>query len=183
MYISDKLAFLILGLLVFGIASSALTHSVNGASTQNNITDPAASDTNMTTNNVIQKIDNNDANTSELQSTNSDPFKEIDSIPNTNLSDALKSQDKHSTDKGESQSSSSSQQASDSSCSSSNDGNDGCKVDQKSVKKSNDDSKNKDGTVGKEQKHKTKQDVKSIKDKIKADIKNHFKLPIDIPFP
>jgi hypothetical protein len=183
MYISDKLAFLILGLLVFGIASSALTHSVNGASTQNNITDPAASDTNTTTNNVIQKLDNDDTNVSELQSTNSDPFKETDSIPNTNLSDALKSQDKHSTDKGESQSSSSSQQASDSSCSSSNDGNDGCKVDQKSVKKSNDDSKNKDGTVGKEQKHKTRQDVKSIKDKIKADIKNRFKLPIDIPFP
>jgi hypothetical protein len=182
MYISGKLAFLILGLLVFGIASSALTHSVNGASTQNNITNPTASDTNMTTNNVIQKLDNDDANVSELQSTNSDPFKEIDSIPNTNLSDALKSQDKHSTDKDESQSSSSSQQASDSSCSSSNDGNDGCKVDQKS-EKSNDDSKNKDGTVGKEQKHKTRQDVKSIKDKIKADIKNRFKLPIDIPFP
>ena len=181
MYISDKLAFLILGLLVFGIASSALTHSVNGASTQNNITDPAASDTNMTTNNVIQKLDNDDSNVSELQSTNSDPFKEIDSIPNTNLSDALKSQDKHSTDKGESQSSSSSQQASDSSCS--NDGDDGCKDDQKSVKKNSDNSKNKDETVNKEQKHKTRQDVKSIKDKIKADIKNRFKLPIDIPFP
>ena len=182
MYISGKLAFLILGLLVFGIASSALTHSVNGASTQNNITETATSDTNVTTNTVIQKLDSHDTNVSELQSTNSDPFKETDSIPNTNLSDALKSQDKHSTDKDESQSSSSSQQASDSSCSSSNDGNDGCKVDQKS-EKSNDDSKNKDETVGKEQKHKTRQDVKSIKDKIKADIKNRFKLPIDIPFP
>ena len=183
MYISGKLAFLILGLLVFGIASSTLTHSVNGASTQNNITDPAASDTNVTTNNAIQKLDNHDTNVSELQSTNSDPFKEIDSFPNTNLSDALKSQDKHSNDKGESQSSSSSQQASDSSCSSSNDGNDGCMVDQKSLKKNNDDSKNEDGTIGKEQKHKTRQDVKSIKDKIKEDIKNRFKLPIDIPFP
>ena len=55
--------------------------------------------------------------------------------------------------------------------------------DQKSLKKNNDDSKNKDETVDKEQKHKTRQDVKSIKDKIKSDIKNRFKLPIDIPFP
>jgi hypothetical protein len=180
MRISGKFAFLVLGLLVFGIASSALTSSVSGASTQNNITDPATSKMNLTTNNVIQKLDNHDTNVSELQSTNSDPFKETDSIPNTNLSDALKSQDKHSTDKGESKSSSSSQQASDSSCS--NDGNGDCKVDQKSVKKNND-SKNKDGTVAKEQKQKARQDVKSIKDKIKSDIKNRFKLPIDIPFP
>jgi hypothetical protein len=180
MRISGKFAFLVLGLLVLGIASSALTHSVNGASTQNNITDPAASDTNMTTNTVIQKLDNHDTNVSELQSTNSDPFEETDSIPNTNHSDALKSQDKHSTDKGESKSSSSSQQASDSSCS--NDGNGDCKDDQKSVKKNNN-SKNKDGTVAKEQKQKARQDVKSIKDKIKSDIKNRFKLPIDIPFP
>jgi hypothetical protein len=181
MRISGKFAFLVLGLLVFSIASSALTHSVNGASTQNNITDPAASDTNMTTNTVIQKLDNHDTNVSELQSTNSDPFEETDSIPNTNHSDALKSQDKHSTDKGESKSSSSSQQASDSSCS--NDGNGDCKDDQKSVKKNNDNSKNKDETVNKEQKHKTRLDVKSIKDKIKSDVKNRFKLPIDIPFP
>jgi hypothetical protein len=181
MRISGKFAFLVLGLLVFGIASSALTSSVSGASTQNNITDPATSEMNLTTNNVIQKLDNHDTNVSELQSTNSDPFKETDSIPNTNLSDALKSQDKHSTDKGESKSSSSSsQQASDSSCS--NDGNGDCKADQKSVKKNND-SKNKDGTVAKEQKQKARQDVKSIKDKIKSDIKNRFKLPIDIPFP
>lgn len=179
MRISGKFAFLVLGLLVFGIASSALTSSVSGASTQNNITDPATSQINLTTNNVIQKQDNHDTNVSELQSTNSDPFKEIDSIPNTNLSNALKSQDKHSTDKGESQSSSSSSQASDSSCS--NDGNGGCKDDQKSVKKNNDNSKNKDETVNKEQKHKTRLDVKSIKDKIKSDIKNHFKLVI--PFP
>jgi hypothetical protein len=181
MRISGKFAFLVLGLLVFSIASSALTHSVNGASTQNNITETAASDTNVTTNTVIQKLDSHDTNVSELQSTNSDPFKETDSISNTNLSDALKSQDKHSTDKDDSKSSSSSsQQASDSSCS--NDGNDNCKVDQKSVKKNND-SKNKDSTVVKEQKQKARQDVKSIKDKIKSDIKNRFKLPIDIPFP
>jgi hypothetical protein len=181
MRISGKFAFLVLGLLVLGIASSALTHSVNGASTENNITNPATSDTNATTNTVIQKLDNHDANVSELQSTNSDPFKETDSIQNTNLSDALKSQDKHSTDKDDSKSSSSSsQQASDSSCS--NDGNDNCKVDQKSVKKNND-SKNKDSTVVKEQKQKARQDLKSIKDKIKSDIKNRFKLPIDIPFP
>jgi type II secretory pathway pseudopilin PulG len=179
MRISGKFAFLVLGLLVFGIASSALTSSVSGASTQNNITDPATLQINLTTNNVIQKQDNHDTNVSELQSTNSDPFKEIDSIPNTNLSNALKSQDKHSTDKGESQSSSSSSQASDSSCS--NDGNGGCKDDQKSVKKNNDNSKNKDETVNKEQKHKTRLDVKSIKDKINSDIKNHFKLVI--PFP
>jgi hypothetical protein len=179
MRISGKFAFLVLGLLVFGIASSALTSSVSGASTQNNITDPATSEMNLTTNNVIQKLDNHDTNVSELQSTNSDPFKEIDSIPNTNLSNALKSQDKHSTAKDESQSSSSSSQASDSSCS--NDGNGGCKDDQKSVKKNNDNSKNKDETVNKEQKHKTRLDVKSIKDKIKSDIKNHFKLVI--PFP
>ena len=179
MRISGKFAFLVLGLLVFSIASSALTHSVNGVSTQNNITETAASDTNLTTNNVIQKLDNHDTNVSELQSTNSDPFKEIDSIPNTNLSNALKSQDKHSTAKDESQSSSSSSQASDSSCS--NDGNGDCKDDQKSVKKNNDNSKNKDETVNKEQKHKTRLDVKSIKDKIKSDIKNHFKLVI--PFP
>jgi hypothetical protein len=179
MRISGKFAFLVLGLLVFSIASSALTHSVNGASTQNNITETAASDTNLTTNNVIQKLDNHDTNVSESQSTNSDPFKEIDSISNTNLSNALKSQDKHSTDKGESKSSSSSsQQTSDSSCS--NDGNGGCKDDQKSVKKNND-SKNKDGTVAKEQKQKARQDVNSIKDKIKADIKDRFKLVI--PFP
>lgn len=179
MRISGKFAFLVLGLLVFSIASSALTHSVNGASTQNDITETAASDTNVTTNTVIQKLDSHDTNVSELQSTNSDPFKETDSISNTNLSDALKSQDKHSTDKGESKSSSSSsQQASDSSCS--NDGNDNCKVDQKSVKKNND-SKNKDGTVAKEQKQKARQDVNSIKDKIKADIKDRFKLVI--PFP
>ena len=145
MRISGKFAFLVLGLLVFSIASSALTHSVNGASTQNNITETATSDTNLTTNNVIQKLDNHDTNVSELQSTNSDPFKEIDSISNTNLSNALKSQDKHSTDKDESQSSSSSSsQASDSSCS--NDGNGSCKDDQKSVKKNNDNSKNKDET-------------------------------------
>ncbi|HET7242697.1 MAG TPA: hypothetical protein VFI64_05085 [Nitrososphaeraceae archaeon] len=181
MRISGKFAFLVLGLLVFSIASSALTHSVNGASTQNNITETAASDTNVTTNTVIQKLDSHDTNVSELQSTNSDPFKETDSISNTNLSDALKSQDKHSTDKDDSKSSSSSsQQASDSSCS--NDGNDNCKVDQKSVKKNND-SKNKDSTVVKEQKQKARQDLKSIKDKIKSDIKNRFKLPIDIPFP
>ena len=181
MRISGKFAFLVLGLLVFGIASSALTSSVSGASTQNNITNPATSEMNLTANNVIQKLDNHDTNVSELQSTNSDPFKEIDSIPNTNLSNALKSQDKHSTDKGESQSSSSSSssQASDSSCS--NDGNGGCKDDQKSVKKNNDNSKNKDETVNKEQKYKTRLDVKSIKDKIKSDIKNHFKLVI--PFP
>ena len=181
MRISGKFAFLVLGLLVLGIASSALTDSVNGANTQNNITETAASDTNVTTNTVIQKLDSHDTNVSELQSTNSDPFKETDSISNTNLSDALKSQDKHSTDKDDSKSSSSSsQQASDSSCS--NDGNDNCKVDQKSVKKNND-SKNKDSTVVKEQKQKARQDVKSIKDKIKSDIKNRFKLPIDIPFP
>jgi hypothetical protein len=181
MRISGKFAFLVLGLLVFSIASSALTHSVNGASTQNNITETAASDTNVTTNTVIQKLDSHDTNVSELQSTNSDPFKETDSISNANLSDALKSQDKHSTDKDDSKSSSSSsQQASDSSCS--NDGNDNCKVDQKSVKKNND-SKNKDSTVVKEQKQKARQDLKSIKDKIKSDIKNRFKLPIDIPFP
>lgn len=181
MRISGKFAFLVLGLLVFSIASSALTHSVNGASTQNNITETAASDTNVTTNTVIQKLDSHDTNVSELQSTNSDPFKETDSISNTNLSDALKSQDKHSTDKDDSKSSSSSsQQASDSSCS--NDENDNCKVDQKSVKKNND-SKNKDSTVVKEQKQKARQDLKSIKDKIKSDIKNRFKLPIDIPFP
>ena len=179
MRISGKFAILVLGLLVFGIASSALTSSVSGASTQNNITDPATSEMNLTTNNVIQKLDNHDTNVSELQSTNSDPFKEIDSIPNTNLSNALKSQDKHSTAKDESQSSSSSSQASDSSCS--NDGNGGCKDDQKSVKKNNDNSKNKDETVNKEQKHKTRLDVKSIKDKINSDIKNHFKLVI--PFP
>ena len=182
MRISGKFAFLVLGLLVFGIASSALTSSVSGASTQNNITDAATSQMNLTTNKVIQKQDNHDTNVSELQSTNSDPFKEIDSIPNINLSNALKSQDKHSTAKDESQSSSSSSpQASDSSCS--NDGNGGCKDDQKSVKKNNDNSKNKDETVNKEQKHKTRLDVKSIKDKIKSDIKNRFKLPIDIPFP
>jgi hypothetical protein len=181
MRISGKFSFLVLGLLVLGIASSALTHSVNGASTQNNITETAASDTNMTTNTVIQKLDNHDTNVSELQSNNSDPFEETDSIPNTNHSDALKSQDKHSTDKGESKSSSSSQQASDSSCS--NDGNGDCKDDQKSVKKNNDISKNKDENVNKEQKHKTRLDVKSIKDKVKSDIKNRFKLPIDIPFP
>jgi hypothetical protein len=171
MRISGKFAFLVLGLLVFSIASSALTHSVNGASTQNNITETATSDTNVTTNTVIQKLDSHDTNVSELQSTNSDPFKETDSISNTNLSDALKSQDKHSTDKDDSKSSS---------CS--NDGNDNCKVDQKSVKKNND-SKNKDSTVVKEQKQKARQDLKSIKDKIKSDIKNRFKLPIDIPFP
>lgn len=181
MRISGKFAFLVLGLLVFSIASSALTHSVSGASTQNNITDPATSNMNLTTNNVIQKLDNHDTNVSELQSTNSNPFKEIDSIPKTNLSNALKSQDKHSTDKDESQSTSSSPQASYSSCS--NDGDGGCKDDQKSLKKNSDDSKNKDGTVDKEQKHKTSLDVKSIKDKIKSDIKNRFKLPIDIPFP
>ena len=180
MRISGKFAFLVLGLLVFSIASSALTHSVNGASTQNNITETAASDTNLTTNNVIQKLDNHDTNVSESQSTNSDPFKEIDSISSTNLSNALKSEDKHSTDKSESKSSSSSSQASDSSCS--NDGNGDCKDDQKSVKKNND-SKNKDETVNKEQKHKTRLDAKSIKDKIKSDVKNRFKLPIDIPFP
>jgi hypothetical protein len=179
MRISGKFAFLVLGLLVFSIASSALTHSVNGVSTQNNITETAASDTNLTTNNVIQKLDNHDTNVSESQSTNSDPFKEIDSISSTNLSNALKSEDKHSTDKSESKSSSSSQ-ASDSSCS--NDGNGDCKDDQKSVKKNND-SKNKDETVNKEQKHKTRLDAKSIKDKIKSDVKNRFKLPIDIPFP
>jgi type II secretory pathway pseudopilin PulG len=181
MRISSKFAFLILGLLVFSIASSALTHSVSGASTQNNITDLATSDMNLTTNNMIQKLDNHDTNVSELQSTNSDPFKEIDSNLKTNISNALKSEDKDSADKDESQSSSSSPQASDSSCA--NDGDEGCKDDQKSVKKNSDDSKNKDGTVDKEQKQKTRPDVKSIKDKIKSDIKNRFKLPIDIPFP
>ena len=181
MRISGKFAFLVLGLLVFSIASSALTHSVNGASTQNNITDAATSEMNMTTNDVIQKQANHDINVSELQSTDSNPFKEIDSTPKTNLSNELKSQDKDSIDKDESKSSSSSPEASDSSCS--NDGNGGCKDDQKSVKKNNDNSKNKDETVNKEQKHKTRLDVKSIKDKIKSDIKNRFKLPIDIPFP
>ena len=108
MRISGKFAFLVLGLLVFSIASSALTHSVNGASTQNNITDAATSEMNMTTNNEIQKQDNHDINVSELQSTDSNPFKEIDSTPKTNLSNALKSQDKDSVDKDESKSSSSS---------------------------------------------------------------------------
>jgi len=181
MRISGKFAFLVLGLLVSSIASSALTHFVSGASTQNNITEPANSEMNLTTNNVIQKLDNHDTNVSELQSSNSDPFKEIDSIPKANLSNALKSQDKHSTDKDESQSSSSSPQADDSSCA--NDGDEGCKDDQKSLKKNSDDSKNKDGMVDKEQKQKTRPDVKSIKEKIKSDIKNRFKLPIDIPFP
>jgi hypothetical protein len=181
MRISGKFAFLVLGLLVFVIASSALTSSVSGASTQNNITDPASSQMNLTTNNVNQKQDNHDTNVSELQSTNSDPFKEIDSISNTTLSNTAKSQDKHSTAKDESQSSSSSSPQSSDSCS--NDGNGDCKDDQKSVKKNNDNSKNKDETVNKEQKHKTRLDAKSIKDKIKSDIKNRFKLPIDIPFP
>ena len=179
MRISGKFAFLVLGLLVFSIASSALTHSVNGASTQNNITDPATSQMNLTTNNVIQKQDNHDTNVSESQPTNSDPFKEIDSISNTNHSNTLKSEDKHSTAKDETQSSSSSSPQSSDSCS--NDGNGDCKDDQKSVKKNNDNSKNKDETVNKEQKQKARQDVKSIKDKIKADIKNRFKLVI--PFP
>ena len=75
MRISGKIAFLVLGLLVFSIASSALTHSVNGASTQNNITETAASDTNLTTNNVIQKLDNHDTNVSESQSSNSESIQ------------------------------------------------------------------------------------------------------------
>src|SRR5437867_1501673 len=47
----------------------------------------------------------------------------------------------------------------------------------------NHDSKNKDGTGDKVQKHSTKPDVKPIKEKVKSEIKDHFKLPIDIPFP
>jgi len=179
MRISGQFAFLILILLVVTLASSALTHSISGSSTQDNIVEPAASKMNLTTKNVTQKFDNNGTNVSELQLTISNPFKEKDSIQKMNLSNALESQDKHLTNKDKTHSSSSSLQANDSSCA--NDG--GCKDNQKTSKKNSDDSKNKDGTGNKEQKHKTKPDVNSIKDKIKSDIKNRFKLPIDIPFP
>ena len=176
MRISGQFAF-----LVVALASSALTHSVSGSSTQNNTAETAASKMNLTTKNVTQKLDNHGANVSESQLTISNPFKEKNSIQKMNLSNGLKSQDEHLTNKDKTHTSSSSPQASDSSCA--NDGNGGCNDNQKTSKKNSDDSKNKDGTDNKEQKHNTKPDVNSIKDKIKSDMKNRFKLPIDIPIP
>ncbi len=181
MRISGQFAFLILSLLAVALTGSASTRSVSGLNTQNNTTEPAASNMTLTSKNVTQKLDNHGTNVSESQLTNSDPFKEQDSIQKMNLSNTLKSQDKDLTNKNKTHPSSSSPQASDSPCA--NDGNGICKDNQKNSKKNSDDSKNKDGTGNKEQKHNTKSDINSIKDKIKSDIKNRFKLPIDIPFP
>ncbi len=174
MRISGQSALLVLSLLVVALASSALTRSVSALSTQNNVAETAAS-----TKNVTQNLDSAGSNVSESQLTNSDPFKEMGSIQKMNLSNALISQDKHLSDKDKNHSSSSSPQASDASCA--KDGNRDCIDNQKTSKKNND-SKNKD-SGNKEQKHNIKPDVNSIKDEIKSDIKNRFKLPIDIPFP
>jgi hypothetical protein len=112
---SSPSAFLILGLLLIGLASSALTRSVSGLSTQDNTAEPVVSKMGLTTQNVAQKLYN---------SINSNPFEEIHKM---NFSNTLISHDKHLNN--------------------------------------------------------IQPDVKSIKAKIKYDIKNHFKFPIDIPFP
>ena len=108
-------AFLILGLLVIGLASSTLTHSVSGLNIQDNAAEPVASKISLTMQNVVHKI---------YSPTISNPFEEIQKM---NFSNVIISQDKHLSN--------------------------------------------------------AQPDVNSIKYKIKSDIKNHFKLPIDIPFP
>jgi hypothetical protein len=107
-------AFLILGLLVIGLASSTLTHSVSGLNIQDNTAEPVASKISLTAQNVAQIY----------SPTISNPFEEIQKM---NFSNVIISQDKHLSN--------------------------------------------------------AQPDVNSIKYKIKSDIKNHFKLPIDIPFP
>jgi len=97
------------------LASSALTSSVSGLSTQYNTAPPVASKISLTTQNVAQKLYN---------PTNSNPFKEIHKL---NFSSTLISQGKHVSN--------------------------------------------------------AKPDINSPKANVKSDIKNHFKLPIDIPFP
>lgn len=108
-------AFLIFGLLVIGLASSTLTHSVSGLNIQDNAAQPVASKISLTMQNVVHKI---------YSPTISNPFEEIQKM---NFSNVIISQDKHLSN--------------------------------------------------------AQPDVNSIKYKIKSDIKNHFKLPIDIPFP
>ena len=106
--------FLLLSLLVIGLASSTLINSVSGLSTQ--YTAPlVASKMSVTTQTVAQKINNR---------INFNPFEEIHKL---NFSNTLISQGKHMSN--------------------------------------------------------VKPDISSIKAIIKSDIKNHFKLPIDIPFP
>jgi hypothetical protein len=179
MRISSRSAILILSLLAISLVTSVVSHSASGI-TETNKSGAAASEGDLTTKNVTQKIDNHDSNLNDSQLTTSNPFEEKVSIQKLNLSDASISQDKLPTNKGSNQSSITSSHASDS-CA--KDGNEVCKDKQKTSKKNNNDSKNKDGTGDKVQKHSTKPDVKSIKEKVKSEIKDRFKLPIDIPFP
>ena len=80
---SSQSAFLILGLLLIGLASSALTRSVSGLSTQDNSAEPVVSKMGLTTQNVAHKI---------YSPTISNPFEEIHKM---NFSNTLISHGKH----------------------------------------------------------------------------------------
>lgn len=181
MRISAQLASLIVSLLATTLVGSAISHSVSGLSAETDNAGSAASNGDSTSKNVTQKIDNQDSNASDSQLINSNPFEEKDSILKLNESDASISQDKFPSNKNSNNSSGSTSHGSDSSCP--KDGNGACKDKQKTSKKHDNDSKDKDGTGDNLQKRNSKPDVKALKEKIKSEIKDHIKLPIDIPFP
>jgi len=181
MFISYLSAFLLASLLVITIpGTSALIHSVFAAGTQINGTEPSGSKMEMDYKNSTAKSDSSDINVTESQSSNFDPFKGTDSSQNMNTSSTLTTEDKPMINKDINQPSTS-QHASDSSCA--KEGMGDCKGNEKNFQKNTDNSKSDHEKNNKEQKHNSKPDVNAIKDKIKADIKNRFKLPIDIPFP
>lgn len=180
MRISGQWATIIISLLGTTLVSSAISPPVNGLSAETDNAGSAASKVDSTSMNATQKTDSQDSNTSDSKLINSNPFEDKDSILKLNLSEASNSQDKPSNKEGNNSSGSTSH-SNDSSCT--KDGNGVCKDKQKTSKKDNNDSKNKDGTGDNVQKRNSKPDVKALKEKIKSEIKDHIKLPIDIPFP
>lgn len=175
MHISGQWATIIISFLATTLVCSAISLPVNGLSAETDNAGSAASKVDSTSKNATQ-----DSNASDSKLINSNPFEDKDSIMKLNVSEASNSQDKHSNKEGNNSTGSTSH-SSDSACT--KDGNGVCKDKQKTSKKDNNDSKNKDGTGDNVQKRNSKPDVKALKEKIKSEVKDHIKLPIDIPFP
>ena len=175
MHISGQWATIIISFLATTLVCSAISLPVNGLSTETDNAGSAASKVDSTSKNATQ-----DSNASDSKLINSNPFEDKDSILKLNVSEASNSQDKPSN-KEDNNSTGSTSHSSDSACT--KDGNGVCKDKQKTSKKDNNDSKNKDGTGDNVQKRNSKPDVKALKEKIKSEVKDHIKLPIDIPFP
>jgi hypothetical protein len=175
MHISGQRATIIISFLVTTLVCSAISLPVNGLSAETDIAGSAASKVDSTSKNATQ-----DSNASDSKLINSNPFEDKDSILKLNDSEASNSQDNPSNKEGNNSTGSTSH-SSDSACT--KDGKGVCKDKQKTSKKDNNDSKNKDGTGDNVQKRNSKPDVKALKEKIKSEVKDHIKLPIDIPFP